>query len=123
MHHISEMFSLKGGGIPGDLGARSASRLAILPGTTHVSLLNQMGIIVPMINDLLDAKQSALARHRVQLTQATQSVEVAWSKLRRIIRRRRLSRRLTSLGARRPTDCPSPGSSPASSSVWQARSR
>jgi pimeloyl-ACP methyl ester carboxylesterase len=57
LDHISEMFSLKGGGISGDLGTRSASRLAILPGTTHVTLINQMGIIVPMINDFLDAKQ------------------------------------------------------------------
>ena len=57
LDHISEMFSLKGGGISGDLGTRSASRLAILPGTTHVTLINQMSIIVPMINDFLDAKQ------------------------------------------------------------------
>jgi pimeloyl-ACP methyl ester carboxylesterase len=57
LDHISEMFSLKGGGVSGDLGTRSASRLAILPGTTHVALITQMGIIVPMINDFLDAKQ------------------------------------------------------------------
>ena len=57
LDHISEVFSLKGGGISGDLGTRSASRLAILPGTTHVTLINQIGIIVPMINDFLDAKQ------------------------------------------------------------------
>lgn len=57
LDHISEMFSLKGGGTSGDLGTRSASRLAILPGTTHVTLMTQTGIIVPMINDFLDAKQ------------------------------------------------------------------
>ena len=57
LDHIAEMFSLKGGGVSGDLGTRPASRLAILPGTTHVALLNQMGVIVPMINDFLDAKQ------------------------------------------------------------------
>jgi hypothetical protein len=57
LDHISEMFSLKGGGVSGDLGTRSASRLAILPGTTHVTLITQTGIIVPMINDFLDAKQ------------------------------------------------------------------
>jgi pimeloyl-ACP methyl ester carboxylesterase len=56
LDHISEMFSLKGGGISGDLGTRSASRLAILPDTTHVTLVNRMAIIVPMINDFLDAK-------------------------------------------------------------------
>ena len=57
LEHVAEMFRLKGGGISGDLGTRSASRLAILPGTTHVTLINQIGIIVPMINDFLDAKQ------------------------------------------------------------------
>src|SRR6267143_5297963 len=56
LDHISEMFSLKGGGISGDLGKRSASRLAILPDTTHVTLMNRMTTIVPMINDFLDAK-------------------------------------------------------------------
>jgi pimeloyl-ACP methyl ester carboxylesterase len=57
LDHISEMFTLKGGGTHGDLGPRSASRLAILPDTTHVTLMNQMTTIVPMINDFLDAKQ------------------------------------------------------------------
>ena len=57
LEHISEMFSLKGGGVSGDLGTRSASRLAIVPGTTHVTLINKMSILVPMINDFLDAKQ------------------------------------------------------------------
>ncbi len=57
LDHIAEMFRLKGGGISGDLGTRSASRLAILPNTTHVTLMNRMTTIVPMINDFLDAKQ------------------------------------------------------------------
>ncbi len=35
---------------------RSASRLAILPDTTHVTLMNRMTTIVPMVNDFLDAK-------------------------------------------------------------------
>jgi len=56
LDHISEMFSLKGGGVSGDLGLRSASRLAILPDTTHVTLMKRMTTIVPMINDFLDAK-------------------------------------------------------------------
>ena len=56
LDHISEMFSLKGGGISGDLGTRSASRLAVLPDTTHVTLINRMSTIVPMVNDFLDAK-------------------------------------------------------------------
>ncbi len=54
--HIAEMFRLKGGGVSGDLGPRSESRLAILSDTTHVMLINRMQTIVPMVNDFLDAK-------------------------------------------------------------------
>ena len=56
LEHIAEMFRLKGGGIYGDLRPRSASRLAILPNTTHVTLLQRASIIVPMVNDFFDAK-------------------------------------------------------------------
>jgi len=56
LEHIAEMFRLKGDEIYGDLRPRSASRLAILPDTTHVTLMNRMTTIVPMINDFLDAK-------------------------------------------------------------------
>jgi pimeloyl-ACP methyl ester carboxylesterase len=55
--HIAEMYRLKGGGnIHGDMQPRAESRLAILPGTTHVTLMNQMRTIVLMVNDFLDAK-------------------------------------------------------------------
>ncbi len=54
--HIAEMYRLKGGEVHGDMGPRSASRLAILPDTTHVTLMQRMPIIVPMINDFLDAR-------------------------------------------------------------------
>lgn len=56
LEHVAEMFHLKGGGVHGDLRPRSASRLAILPNTTHVTLMQRMSIIVPMVNDFLDAK-------------------------------------------------------------------
>jgi pimeloyl-ACP methyl ester carboxylesterase len=56
LEHISEMFRLKGGEIHGDLRPRSASRLAILPNTTHVTLMQRMPVIVPLVNDFLDAK-------------------------------------------------------------------
>jgi len=56
LQHVAEMFRLKGGEIPGDLRQRSASRLAILPNTTHVTLMQRISIIVPMVNDFLDAK-------------------------------------------------------------------
>jgi pimeloyl-ACP methyl ester carboxylesterase len=51
LEHISEMFRLKGDEIHGDLRPRSASRLAILPDTTHVTLMERMSTIVPMVND------------------------------------------------------------------------
>jgi pimeloyl-ACP methyl ester carboxylesterase len=56
LEHISEMFRLKGDEIFGDLRPRSASRLAILPNTTHITLMERMTTIVPMMNDFFDAK-------------------------------------------------------------------
>jgi pimeloyl-ACP methyl ester carboxylesterase len=56
LDHIAEMFRLKGGEIMGDMRPRSESRLAILPQTTHVTLIERMDVIVPMVNDFLDAE-------------------------------------------------------------------
>jgi pimeloyl-ACP methyl ester carboxylesterase len=56
LDHISEMFRLKGGEIHGDLRPRSESRLAILPNTTHVTLMERFEVIVPMVNDFLEAE-------------------------------------------------------------------
>ncbi|QQS49367.1 MAG: alpha/beta hydrolase [Acidobacteriota bacterium] len=56
LDHIAEMYGLKGGEVHGDMRTRSASRLAILPNTTHVTLMARMPVIVPMIIDFLDAK-------------------------------------------------------------------
>ena len=57
LDHIAEMYRLKGGGnTHADMQPRVESRLAILPDTTHVTLINRMTMIVPMINDFLDAK-------------------------------------------------------------------
>ena len=56
LEHISEMFRLKGGDVFGDMRPRSASRLAILPNTTHVTLMDRAAVIVPMVNEFLDAK-------------------------------------------------------------------
>lgn len=56
LDHIAEMYRLKGGGnIHGDIQPRSASRLAILPNTTHVTLMARMSTIVPLVNDFLNA--------------------------------------------------------------------
>ena len=56
LEHIAEMFRLKGDEIMGDMRPRSASRLAVLPDTTHVTLMQKIDIIAPMINDFLGAQ-------------------------------------------------------------------
>ena len=59
LDHIAEMFRLKGGDIHGDLQPRSASRLAIVPNTTHVGLMQRIDVIGPMISDFLDSEPPA----------------------------------------------------------------
>ena len=56
LDHIAEMFRLKGDEIHGDLRPRLESRLAVLPNATHVTLMEKGNVIIPMINDFLDAK-------------------------------------------------------------------
>jgi pimeloyl-ACP methyl ester carboxylesterase len=58
LDHITEMYRLKGGDLHGDMRPHPESRLAILPNTTHVTLMNRMTTIVPMVNDFLDTKPS-----------------------------------------------------------------
>jgi pimeloyl-ACP methyl ester carboxylesterase len=55
LDHIAEMFRLKGDEVFGDMRPRSASRLAVLPDTTHVTLMERKDTIIPMVNDFLDA--------------------------------------------------------------------
>ena len=56
LDHIAEMYRLKGGELHGDMRPHPESRLAILPDTTHVTLMNRRQTIIPMVNDFLDAK-------------------------------------------------------------------
>jgi pimeloyl-ACP methyl ester carboxylesterase len=56
--HAVELFRLLGGGVPGDLGGLPRSRLAGLPGTTHVSLVDRADWLTPMITEFLDAPTS-----------------------------------------------------------------
>jgi pimeloyl-ACP methyl ester carboxylesterase len=56
LDHIAEMYRLKGGDLHGDMRPHPESRLAILPDTTHVTLMNRRQTIIPMVNDFLDAK-------------------------------------------------------------------
>jgi pimeloyl-ACP methyl ester carboxylesterase len=54
--HAVEMFRLLGGGVFGDTPAGLPdSQLAILPGTSHVSLVNRSELLLPMITSFLDA--------------------------------------------------------------------
>jgi pimeloyl-ACP methyl ester carboxylesterase len=53
--HAVEMFRLLGGGVFGDLAGLPESQLAILPGTTHVSIVNRAEWLVSMVGEFLDA--------------------------------------------------------------------
>ena len=54
--HAVEMFRLLGGGVFGDMPpGLPDSQLAILPGTSHVSLISQVDMLLAMIPPFLDA--------------------------------------------------------------------
>jgi pimeloyl-ACP methyl ester carboxylesterase len=60
--HAAEMFRLLGGGVPGDLVGLPRSRLAILPGTTHVSIVDRVDWLLSMITEFLDAPMPEAAQ-------------------------------------------------------------
>ena len=51
--HAVEMFRLLGGGVAGDLVGLPASRLAVLPGTTHITVVQRAEWLLPMIEEFL----------------------------------------------------------------------
>jgi pimeloyl-ACP methyl ester carboxylesterase len=53
--HAVEMFRLRGGGVFGDLAGLPAAQLAVLPGTTHVGMLDRAEWLLAMIPPFLDA--------------------------------------------------------------------
>jgi pimeloyl-ACP methyl ester carboxylesterase len=53
--HAVELFRLVGGGVPGDAVGLPRSRLAVLPGTTHVTLVDRADWLTQMVNEFLDA--------------------------------------------------------------------
>jgi len=53
--HVIEMFRLLGGGVVGDLVGLPCSQLAVLPGTTHVTLTDRAEWLASMITGFLDA--------------------------------------------------------------------
>jgi pimeloyl-ACP methyl ester carboxylesterase len=54
-----EMFRLLGGGVPGDIDGLPNSRLAVLPGTTYVTLVERSNRLLSMIGGFLDAHMPA----------------------------------------------------------------
>ncbi len=56
--HMVELFRLLGGGVPGDLTGLPKARLAILPSTTHVGVMNRADWLLPMITEFLDEPMS-----------------------------------------------------------------
>ncbi len=53
--HAVEMFRLLGGGVAGDVTGLPNSQLAVLPGTTHVTLVDRADWLLSMITAFLDA--------------------------------------------------------------------
>jgi hypothetical protein len=48
------LFRLLGGGVMGDMGKPlPASRLAILPATSHTAIITQVNLLLPMIEQFL----------------------------------------------------------------------
>jgi pimeloyl-ACP methyl ester carboxylesterase len=59
--HAVELFRLRGGGVFGDLAGLTDARLAVLPGTTHVGLIDRADWLIPMIVEFLDAPEGQTA--------------------------------------------------------------
>jgi pimeloyl-ACP methyl ester carboxylesterase len=53
--HAVELFRLLGGGVVGDIAGLPNSQLAILPGTTHVTVVYKTDLLLAMIPPFLDA--------------------------------------------------------------------
>jgi hypothetical protein len=55
LEHAVEMYHLLGGGVFGDVQGLPASRLAVIPGTTHTGISDRARWVVPMVAEFLDA--------------------------------------------------------------------
>jgi pimeloyl-ACP methyl ester carboxylesterase len=53
--HAVAMFRLRGGGVFGDLAGLPAAQLAVLPGTSHVGMLDRADWLLAMVPPFLDA--------------------------------------------------------------------
>ena len=57
--HALDLFRAKGGGKMGDIHGLPQSRLAIIPGTTHIGMIQRTDWLLPMITDFLDSDLNA----------------------------------------------------------------
>jgi pimeloyl-ACP methyl ester carboxylesterase len=53
--HALGLFHLRGGGIPGDLAGLPNAQLAIIPGATHISIMNRVNLLTLLTVEFLDA--------------------------------------------------------------------
>ncbi|MBZ0284312.1 MAG: alpha/beta hydrolase [Anaerolineae bacterium] len=53
--HAVELFGLLGGGVPGDFVGLPQSQLAVLPATSHFSILYRADLLLPVVVPFLDA--------------------------------------------------------------------
>jgi pimeloyl-ACP methyl ester carboxylesterase len=57
--HSLDLYKLRGGGVPGDMVGAPISRLAIIPGTTHGTVLDHVDAVAMFTNEFLDAAPPA----------------------------------------------------------------
>lgn len=57
--HGVSLFRLRGGGVNGDLAGLPNAQLAVLPGTTHISVLMRTDWLIPMTVEFLDGTTPA----------------------------------------------------------------
>lgn len=57
--HALELFKAMGGGKMGDMHGLPKSRLAIIPGTTHIGMMQRTDLLIPMITDFLNSDLNA----------------------------------------------------------------
>ncbi len=57
--HALELFRVMGGGKMGDIHGLPKSRLAIIPGTTHIGMMQRTDWLIPMVTDFLDSDLDA----------------------------------------------------------------
>jgi pimeloyl-ACP methyl ester carboxylesterase len=56
LEHVVQMLHLLGGGVPGDIVGLPRSQLAILPGTTHVTIIGRTDWLLSMVTPFLNSK-------------------------------------------------------------------